>query len=163
MVYPMQAISGKWSFMYFLVLDFPIVPGIPQLFLHRNFFNNIDAAVAKVSDYVLIGASSSFTAWFVQQFKSQFDVGRVVVNENMHFNGSFISVSADGYTLDIAEPLSRIQPIAIDDVRRTSPLLLLPLQKSNPFARSQDHSTSAVKPMSASNLHCIRNPSALGY
>jgi hypothetical protein len=41
----------------------------------------------------------------------------------MHFNGSYISVSADGYTLDIAEPLSRKQSIALDDVRSTSPLL----------------------------------------
>jgi hypothetical protein len=59
----------------------------------------------------------------VQQLKSNFDVGRVVANENMHFNGSFISVSADGYKLDIAEPLSRIQPIALDDIRPTSPLI----------------------------------------
>jgi hypothetical protein len=108
---------------FHFVLDFTIIPGIPQLFLHLNVSNNIDSFVAKVINDILIGAWSSVTAWFVLKFKSQFDVGRVVVNENMHLNGSFISVSADGYTLDIAEPLSRIQPISLDDVRRTSPLL----------------------------------------
>jgi hypothetical protein len=108
---------------FLFVLDFTIVPVIQQLFLHHNVSNNIDAFVAKVTDDILIGASSSVTACFVQQLKSQFDVCRVVVNENMHFNGSFISVSADGYTLDIAEPLSRIQPITLDDDSRTSPLL----------------------------------------
>jgi hypothetical protein len=62
---------------FWFVLDFTIVPGIPQLFLHRNISNNIDAVVAKVTDDIRIGASSSVTAWVLQQLKSQFDVGRV--------------------------------------------------------------------------------------
>jgi hypothetical protein len=41
---------------FLFVLDFTIVPGIPQLFLHRNVSNNIDAFVAKVTDDILIGA-----------------------------------------------------------------------------------------------------------
>jgi hypothetical protein len=106
---------------FLFVLDVNIVPGIPQFVLHRNVSNNIDAVVTKVTDDILIRASSSVTAWFVQQ--SQFNVGLVSVNENMHLNSSFISVSADGYTLDIAEPLSRIEPIALDDVRRTTTFL----------------------------------------
>jgi Reverse transcriptase (RNA-dependent DNA polymerase) len=109
----------KWQVViddFLFVLDFTI---IPQLFLHRTVSNKIDQVVAKVKDDILIGVSSSVTALFVQQLKSQFDVGRVVVNDNMHLNGSFISVSADGYTLDISEPLSRIQPIALEDFHRT--------------------------------------------
>jgi hypothetical protein len=47
------------------VLEYIIVPGIPQLFLHRNVSNNIDAVAAKVENEILIGSSSSVTAWFV--------------------------------------------------------------------------------------------------
>ena len=55
---------------FLFVLDSIIVPGIPQRFLHCNFSNNIDAVIAKVTDDIVIGASSSVTAWFVQQLKS---------------------------------------------------------------------------------------------
>jgi hypothetical protein len=47
----------------------------------------------------------------------------------MHFNGSFISVSTEGFTLDITEPLSRVQPVALEDARRKSPTLPATLEE----------------------------------
>jgi hypothetical protein len=114
---------------FLFLLEFCIVPGIPQLFLRLDASRSIDAVVAKITDDIFIGASSSVIAWFIQQLHSQFDVGRVAVNDRMNFNGAFISVSTEGFTLDITEPLSRVQPVALEDARRTSPTLPATLEE----------------------------------
>jgi hypothetical protein len=48
-----QAVIDEFLFL----LDFIVIPGIPQLFLHLDTSRSIDAVVAKITDDILIGVS----------------------------------------------------------------------------------------------------------
>jgi hypothetical protein len=107
---------------FILSLGFSVIPGLPQLFMHRSDPKNPPTVLAKVTDDILIVGTPSALASFIQNIRASFDVGRLQYHTNMTFNGAFISVAQLGFTLDITEPLSRLSPIALDLARRSTPL-----------------------------------------
>jgi hypothetical protein len=106
---------------FILSLGFSVIPGLPQLFMHRPDSNGPPTVLAKVTDDILIVGTPSALASFIQNIRASFDVGRLQYHTNMTFNGAFISVGPLGFTIDITEPLARLSPIALDVTRRSTP------------------------------------------
>jgi hypothetical protein len=98
-----------------------VVPGIPQLFIRRTE-ENPPTALAKVTDDILIICTPCALASFISDIRASFDVGRLQYHTNMTFNGAFISVAPQGFTLDVTEQLARLRSIALDPSCRCNPL-----------------------------------------
>ena len=94
-----------------------MIPGIPQLFVHFSASEDPPVVLAKVTDDILIVGNPVALALFIRDIQASFDVGRVQYQTNMTFNGAFISVSPQGFTLDITEPLARLYSIQIAPAR----------------------------------------------
>jgi hypothetical protein len=98
---------------FILSLGFTVIPGVPKLFVQRTASEDPPAGESRVTDDILIVGTPDALAFFTQDIRASFDVGRVQYHTNMTFDGAFISVSQQGFTLDIIEPLARLQLIPI--------------------------------------------------
>jgi hypothetical protein len=107
---------------FILSLGFTVIPGVPKLFVQRTASEDPPAEVSKVTDDILIVGTPDALELFIRDIQASFEVDRVQYHTNMALNGAFISVAPQGFTLDITEPLARLQNIPIEPDSRCCPL-----------------------------------------
>jgi hypothetical protein len=95
-----------------------VITGVPQLFVQRKASEEPPAVVAKVTDDILIVGTPDALVLFIREIRASLDVGRFQYHTNMTFNGAFISVAPQGFTLNITEPLASLRPITIEPARQ---------------------------------------------
>lgn len=72
------------------------VCGISQLFVKRDTHGSICLLVAKVTDDFLLGGSVGEMQLFVDNLQKRFIVGKIVINQKIHFDGCEITQEGDG-------------------------------------------------------------------
>jgi len=101
-------------------LKFERISGLSQIFIKRDDAGHIFLIVAKVIDDFLIAGNLESIKLFIAKAKKQFEIGTVVVDGKIKFNGSEIVQNARGSTiLSMKEYSSRILPINLSRTRKT--------------------------------------------
>ena len=99
-------------------LKFTKVPGLSQIFVKRTD-NMISHILVKVIDDFLIAGSLDALNSFVTDARAQFEIGTVVVDDVIKFNGAEIAQADDGsIKLNMTEYCNRIEPIPLTRARR---------------------------------------------
>ena len=99
-------------------MQFQRIPGLSQIFIKRNDTNCIMLLVVKVIDDFLVSGCLQHVKDFVASATAQFEIGTVVIDETIKFNGTEISQTSDGtILLSMQQYMSRVQPILLSRSR----------------------------------------------
>lgn len=95
------------------------VCGISQLFVKRDINGSLCLLVAKVTDDFLLGGSVEEMQIFVTELQKRFIVGKVVINQKIHFDGCEITQDGDGSVrMSMIRYLERLKPICLSRARK---------------------------------------------
>ena len=95
------------------------VHGISQLFIRRDTSGNVQLLIAKVTDDFLLGGTHASMKHFTELLKQRFDVGKVIIDDKIHFDGCEIAQDDVGnITLSMTRYLERLIPIELSRTRR---------------------------------------------
>jgi hypothetical protein len=89
-------------------LGFQPTHGIPQVFVQMDQQGNPIAFVVTVVGDLLAAAAADVLAQLTDALQARFDVGRLLVDSHLTFNGAHISIGANGFTLDMTAALARL-------------------------------------------------------
>lgn len=95
------------------------VLGISQLFVKRDETGRIILLIAKVTDDFLLGGSVEEMKVFLDPLKQRFIVGKIVVDQKIHFDGCEIIQDVVGnIKMSMHRYLERVKPIEVSRSRR---------------------------------------------
>lgn len=90
------------------------VIGLPQLFIKENESSFIDLLIAKVTDDFLLAGHIREMQKFATMLQDQFVVGKVILDEMVHFDGCEVEQATNGdITMSMVRYLERPKPIEI--------------------------------------------------
>ena len=93
--------------------------GIPQLFAQRDGNGAIKLLIAKVTDDFLLGGSPKHMQMFIDKLKQRFDVGKVIIDDKIHFDGCEIEQDREGnITMSMQRYVERLNAIEVSRTRR---------------------------------------------
>lgn len=93
--------------------------GLSQLFFKRNSRGEISLIIAKVTDDFLLETTCEETQAFTELMQKRFKVGKVIINEKLHFNGCEIEQDEPGsITMSMIRYLDRLTPFDISRSRQ---------------------------------------------
>lgn len=93
--------------------------GISQLFVKSDKHGAICLLVAKVTDDFLLGSTVQQTEMFVRDLNKRFEVGKVLLNAKIHFDGCEIEQNMNGsIRVSMFRYLERLNPITLSRTRR---------------------------------------------
>ena len=111
-----QLVAESWLLEQMM---FERVPGLSQIFTKRDKNGHITVMLTKVIDDFLVAGSVSDISSFVQSAKQQFEIGCVVIDDNIKYNGTEIEQASTGsIKLSMHEYCGRITPIPLTPSRR---------------------------------------------
>ena len=95
------------------------VIGLSQLFLKRDAKGNVILLVAKVTDDFLLGGTKEAMQQFTNLLEKRFEVGKVIIDDMIHFDGCEIRQDEQGNILmSMARYIERLRPIELSRTRR---------------------------------------------
>ena len=93
--------------------------GLSQLFVKRDTKGKVILLIAKVTDDFLLGGSTENMRQFTAMLAKRFEVGKVIIDDKIHFDGSEIEQAKEGdITMSMKRYVERLKPIDMSRSRR---------------------------------------------
>lgn len=90
------------------------VIGLSTLFLKSDTNDNVILLVSKVTDDFLLGGTKETIQRFTNLLKERFDVGKIIIDDMIHFDGCEIEQDDQGNILMcMARYIERLRPIEL--------------------------------------------------
>ena len=94
------------------------VIGLSQLFLKRDANGNVIILVSKVTDDILLGVTKEAMQQFTNLLKERFEVGKIIIDDMIHFDGCEIRQDKQGNILmSMSRYIERLRPIELSRTR----------------------------------------------